>query len=109
MAPGFDVEVVELCDAINLFNPEILTVESCCGHNEYTFKIWVHLNDGGLEILPELLYWFDSCHSGRSDWRCVVYTDCAMSPVIFMIEGPVGEQAYEDAEHIAELIREHHG
>lgn len=103
----FDTESIRLCEAINLFSPEILTVESCCGHGKDTFKIWIHLNDGGLERLPELLYWFDSCHSGCQDWHCEVYTDCGMSPVIFMVEGPIGDQAYKDANHIAGLIEEY--
>lgn len=102
-----DKEVVELCNAINEnFNPEIITVESCCGHRNQKFHVWFHLNEGGLERLPELLYWFDDCHSGRVGWMCETYTDCAMSPVIFLLRGPVGEQAYDDANHIASLIRE---
>lgn len=40
---------------------------------------------------------------GIPDHWVVAQTDCAMSPVAFMAEGPVG--AYEDADHIAGLIR----
>jgi hypothetical protein len=30
-----------------------------------------------------------------------------MSPVVFQIKGPVGDQAYEDAEAISGLIKAH--
>ncbi len=104
-----DKECVALCDAINLYAPAIRTVESCCGHGEKEYSIWMHVEPEGLPKLPELLYWFDDCHSGRIGWRCEVYTDCGMSPVVFNIEGPTGEQAYDDAEHIAGLISEGFG
>jgi hypothetical protein len=32
-----------------------------------------------------------------------------MSPARFMIEGPTGKQAYDDAEHIAKLIEKEVG
>lgn len=99
-----DKECVVLCDAINLFAPEIRTVESCCGHGERSYKIWLHVTDSGLAKLPSVLYWIDTCHSGRPGWTCKVYTDCGMSPVTFMIEGPTGQQAYDDARHIAGKI-----
>ena len=31
-------------------------------------------------------------------------TDCGMSPVIYMITGPIGEQAYEESLYIASLL-----
>jgi len=101
-----DVECVVLCDAINLYSPKIMTVESCCGHGERPYKIWLHIKPEGLAELPHILYYLDTCHTGRAGWSCEVYTDCAMSPVTFKITGPIGEQAYEDALEIARLIRE---
>jgi len=84
--------------------PGIKTVESCCGHGEWPFKIWFIADT--LESLPPLLYWFDPCHCGLREWAATVYTDCAMSPVVFRITGPVGTEAYDGAEKIAHLIND---
>jgi len=35
-----------------------------------------------------------------------VLTDCACSPVRFMVEGPIGEEAYKQANAIAKLIED---
>lgn len=98
---GYDVECVALVDAMNMV-PGIFTIESCCGHGEYPFRIWFKTDT--LDAMPPLLYWFDSCHCGLRGWSVVATTDCAMSPVAFLVEGPVG--AYEEADKIAALIRE---
>ena len=102
-----DPEVVYLCDAMNLC-PGIHTIESCCGHGKAPYRIWFTILSLGniAEKLPDLLYWFDGCHSGCYGWCCKVTTDCAKSPVTFLIEGPVGEQAYRESIRIAVLIRE---
>lgn len=97
-----DVECISLCDAINKL-PGLRTIESCCGHNEKPFNIWFVAE--GLEYLPALLYWFDSCHCGFGGWGVLVTTDCAMSPVHFNIEGPAGE--YEVANKFAGLIEKY--
>jgi hypothetical protein len=76
--------------------PGIVTVCSCAGHGEDAFRIWFQADK--IECLPDLLYWFDNCHSGCPGWKVVVYTDCGKSPATFMVEGPVGEQAFKDAE-----------
>lgn len=96
-----DPECVNLCMAMNLVKG-IQTTESCCGHGEYPFRIWFRVR--GQRFLPELLYWFDICHSGESGWRVVAATDCAKSPVFYMVEGPVA--GYEAAERIAWLMME---
>lgn len=100
-----DRECVGLCDAINLYAPKIRTTESCCGHGERPYKIWLRVTDEGLADLPKILYWIDTCHSGTPHWWCEVYTDCGMSPVSFKIQGPIGQRAYDDAAHIADLIQ----
>lgn len=97
-----DQECVALCDAMNLF-PGIQTVESCCGHGEMPYAIWFKAVD--LLVLPPLLYWFDGCHCGFYGWRVIAKTDCGCSPVTFMVEGPMGEQAYHEAAEIAKLIQ----
>ncbi len=94
-----DKECVNLCKTLNKLQG-IKTVSSCCGHGKNEFLIWFRADS--LENLPRLLYWFDSCHCGFYHWRIIAKTDCGMSPVSFMIEGPVG--AYNEAEEIAKLI-----
>jgi len=69
---------------------------------EQPFRIWFVADS--LAALPNVAYWFDSCHCGRPGWQVVAQTDCLKGPVLFMIEGPVGKQAYQDAQKIAELI-----
>ena len=98
---GLDRECASLCNALNLL-PGICTVESCCGHGEWPFRIWFVTK--GLRYLPRLCYWFDGCHCGCYDWHVVVSTDCAMNPVTFRVEGPTGRRAFEEAEKIAKLI-----
>lgn len=105
LSSDIDAECIELCTAINLFSPDIYTTESCCGHGEGPYHIWFGVGDH--ERLPGLLYWFDSCHCGYRGWSVVVYTDCAMSSVTYKLTGPVGEPAYEQAGHIASLIRKY--
>ena len=98
-----DAEVVTLCKALNRM-PGIRTIESCCGHGGSPYHIWLKAN--GLKFLPKMLYWFMSCHCGFSGWRIIVTTDCGMSPVTFLIEGPTGELAYVQSAEIAKLIEE---
>jgi len=102
LPPDVDDECVELCEAINLYAPDIFTIESCCGHDKRPYHIWFKVND--LEILPHILYWMDGCHTGYYKWKVEVSTDCAKQYPTFVIEGPVG--AYDQAEFIACLIRE---
>ncbi len=94
-----DVECIPLCDAINEL-PGLYTIDSCCGHNKKPFRIWFEARS--LKHLPALLYYFDSCHCGFDDWRVLVTTDCAMSPVRFRVEGNIG--AYKEANTIAILL-----
>lgn len=96
-----DKECVPLCDAINSLKG-LFTTCSCCGHGKEHFRIWFKTES--LRCLPDLLYWLDVCHTGFRGWKTEVYTDCAKSPVTFMIEGPIGEEAYIQSKSIAELI-----
>lgn len=100
---NIDAECVELCTAINLFNPAIYTVESCCGHGESPYRVWFRVND--YERLPELLYWFDRCHCGHSGWSVIATTGCGIEPVTYELVGPV--EGFSDSEHIASLIKEY--
>ena len=96
-----DEECKELVEAMNKFDG-IQTVESCCGHGEYEYKIWFIARD--LECLPELVYYFSPCHCGCYGWNVIATTDCSMRPIIFKVEGPIG--AYEDSRKIARAMRE---
>jgi len=96
-----DSECEDLILSLNKI-PGIETTCSCCGHEEQPFRIWFVADS--LAALPNVAYWFDSCHCGRPGWQVVAQTDCLKGPVLFMIEGPVGKQAYQDAQKIAELI-----
>ncbi|MCK5548587.1 MAG: hypothetical protein KAI64_06205 [Thermoplasmata archaeon] len=106
MPNQIDAECVALCDAINLYSPKIRTVESCCGHGERHYKIWLRIEPEGLAELPHILYFLDPCHTGFVGWSCKVYTDCGMSPVSLMIKGPDDKRSYDEALTIARLIRE---
>ena len=103
LSDDMDKEAINLCIAMNKF-PGIKTIESCCGHGKRPYRIWFDI--GALEDLPRLLYYFDECHCGFYNWKIVVITDCAMSPAHFKVEGPVGEEAYKESEHIADLLEE---
>jgi hypothetical protein len=116
MPSDIDKEVISLCHAINRFYPDIYTVESCCGHGEKHFCIWVRVNNLGR--FSELLYFFDSCHNGFTEeptsrsytgraWQVKIITDCAMSYPTVLIEGGIGYAAYQQADKIADLINEH--
>lgn len=96
-----DPECIALCEAMNKVTG-ITTEGSCCGHGERPYAIYFRVRR--LAQLPRLLYWFDACHCGYYGWECRVRTDCAMSPVYFYVEGPVGEKAYAEALDIAKLI-----
>lgn len=100
---GMDAECIELCEAMNLL-PGIQTIESCCGHGTDNYRIWFQA--AGLKYLPRLIYWFSPCHSGIYHWQVIAHTDCGMSPVTFMLEGTIGEQAYAESKELARLIRE---
>lgn len=99
---GMDFECISLCKALSKM-AGITTIESCCGHGSKPYRIWFLARS--LKDLPIVLYYFDVCHSGRRGWQVIVRTDCGMSPAKFMIEGPIGQVAYEDSEHIAKLLR----
>lgn len=98
---ALDPECVDLCVAINKL-PKIQTFESCCGHGNTPYRIYFAAKS--LKSLPALLYWFDGCHCGFYGWKVYAHTDCGMSPVSFIIEGPVGSEAFVQSKEIARLI-----
>lgn len=92
-------------DAINLLHG-LRTIESCCGHGEHPFWIWLRADD--VASLMPLNYWIDRCHSGLDGWRLTVDTDCSHEPesVKFRLEGPTDAAGYEEARLIATLLVE---
>ena len=38
--------------------------------------------------------------------RVLAKADCGMNPVVFMLEGPVGDDAYTQSKRIAALLKE---
>lgn len=101
--PDIDKECVALCEAMNAL-PGIRTIESCCGHGERPFRIW--FKTARLRNLPRLLYWFNGCHSAVYGWTVQVTTDCGMSPATFCATTEaMGEQAFQEANEIAEAMR----
>lgn len=103
LPPDMDKECIELCRAINRL-PHLITVDSCCGHVQHGF--WIFFQAHRLQALVPLCYWVDVCHCGQKGWRVVATTDCGMSPVSFLLEGPSGEEGYKGAEVIADCITE---
>jgi hypothetical protein len=97
-----DPECAALCEVINNHVPGVVTTESCCGHGNQPYRIWIEPTS--MEALPPLLWYLDACHSGLRGWQVIVDTDCGASGPFFRIEGPAG--AYAEAEKIAEIIRE---
>lgn len=99
-----DAPCIALCDAINA-QDGLQTIESCCGHGEHPFRIYMRANEIN-DLLP-LIYHLDRCHSGVEGWSCVAYTDCAGDRVTFRIESTsMGDVAYAEAGKIAKLIAE---
>ena len=106
-----DKECLELCVAMNKL-PGIRTTNSCCGHGDQPERtgftphaFWIFFAVDDPECLLPLLYWMQTCHSEvKGKWHVEVYTDCAGDKVFWMLEGPVGAQAYEDARVIAQKL-----
>lgn len=99
-----DEECKALCEIMNLF-PGIATTSSCCGHGKSPYTISFAAES--LDYLLPVLYWFDSCHSGRAGWSVTVSTDCTMAGPTFTVVGPKGDSAYVGARHIAKLLKDH--
>ena len=99
-----DPECVSLVRAMNTF-PGITTFESCCGHGKTPFLVCFTAES--LEVLPDLIYWFEGCHLGIYGWRVEVTTDCSRRPAAFLVESTEkGEAAYREAEQIAKAMKD---
>jgi hypothetical protein len=96
-----DEEVIPLCRALNGLDG-ITTVESCCGHGDRPFLIWFIVDN--VDDVAPVCYFADDCHTECPGWSVTVMTDCMMSPVKYLLEGPKGELGYAAAGIMAELI-----
>ncbi len=96
-----DAECIRLCDALNRLLG-IQTVGSCYGHGVSPYRIF--FTSSSVEALLPVLYHLDSCHCGFEGWQVTVGTDCAMSHVSFVVEGPIGLRAIQQAGKLAQLI-----
>lgn len=100
---SMDTECVALCRAINKIEG-IQTIESCCGHGEHPYRVFFKADS--LADLPFICFWLDRCHTGIAGWQVTVYTDCAMQPVTFLVEGTTGERSYRESESLAQMIED---
>lgn len=99
-----DKELVRLVKVMNRF-PGIKTTECCSGHGKQKSAIW--FVPESIKALPNLLYWFDACHSG-CDWPVCIYTDCSADHVTWIVEARViGEEAYQEANKIAQCMEKY--
>lgn len=99
-----DEELVRLVKVMNRF-PGIKTTECCSGHGKQKSAIW--FVPESIKVLPSLLYWFDTCHSGCY-WPVYIYTDCSADHVTWVVEARVtGEEAYQEAAKIAACMEKY--
>ena len=113
--PGIDPECIKICTALNEL-PGIRTVESCCGHGEQPFWIWLMVTDPtalGLLTLSRCL-----CHRygrinlpSRKGWKAILDHFDMCPQLCFRLEGPVGDYAGADAvaENILDYTRDRMG
>jgi len=106
--PDMDSEVVALCKALNSL-PGIVTVESCCGHGRYPFRIWFDVSDFkslGLSCLARCTCF--RYYTYKPGWKVILeHGDMYESVVSFVLEGGRGERAYKMADALAENIMAH--
>ena len=95
-----DKECRKLCRALNAFPEAVYTVESCCGHGEEPYHIWFKVRN--LAILSTIVSLIDEYDA----WKIEVNKDDDDDEnPLFLLEGPVGAEAYLESEKIAKEIR----
>ena len=99
-----DGRCVSLCDAINAI-PWLHTTESCCGHGDGPFCVWFEVDD--LKYLPALIGCIGPKNSGFN-WTVTVQSFAIPDPLAWRLcSESVGEQAYREANAIAEHVSSH--
>ena len=106
---ALDPEVVSLCAAINRVQG-LQTYASCCGHGKHSLDVWVRVAE--LQALYPLLRAIDCRYGGPlsvdGTWTCeAMSTDLTAkgrSVVFFLHSQSTGNQAYEEAEQVAQNL-----
>jgi hypothetical protein len=96
-----DKECLILCDALNAI-PGIKTFESCCGHGETMYHIWFTAKNVKALCSPTMGCSQNYC--GHFGWHIEVDHVESPNKAIFLLEGPIGEEAYAAAGDIAKTI-----
>ena len=96
-----DKECIALCDILNS-DPGISTAESCCGHGKQPFRIWFEAET--VESLCALAMGCNCNYCNHIGWRIEVNHSESPNRALFMLEGPVGEEAYSAIADIAKTI-----
>ena len=100
-----DPECIPLCDAINLY-PGFETTESCCGHGEHPFWIFIKIDSLENLNLPLFVRAFNHSYNGvDSKWTIQLGVGESVEKAYFLIEGPIGR--FDDANKIAECLIRH--
>lgn len=88
-----DSECVVICDAINRI-PHVRTVESCCGHGDFPFSVYLQTDD--MRYLAIVLF-----YAQGQGWNMRLRTDCSMQPPYIVLDSvEVGAEAYRQADVI---------
>jgi hypothetical protein len=107
LPPGMDL----LCEALNTL-PGVRTYESCCGHGQEPYRIWLHVAQPHRNLFC-LTYWcwLAERHNGVRGWALRERTiNCTRDrlgrerPLDLILEGHAGD--FAGAEQIAKAIRE---
>lgn len=93
-----DKECVVLCDALNSI-PGVTTRESCCGHGRKPYRVWFQAENLHSLSLVALIA---TCEG----WSVCAMPHSVIRPIVLILEGPKGLNAYRESEKIADgLLR----
>jgi hypothetical protein len=97
---GIDEECIHLCVLLNSL-PGINTIDSCCGHNNYPYRIWFNIDNVSCQGLRILLRAIDPRYYGYKDgkpkWEIKVDSSDIFGKgkgIYFLLEGSLNE--YKD-------------
>ena len=109
-AEGLDSPCLKLCEAMNAV-PDIETCWSCCGHGKWPYAISFVARS--LEAAGGFLRRLRVVQARDGHWLKRWRVDCEAaspgqpfgSPVVFTLQGPVGQSAYRQAVQLARALR----
>lgn len=107
-----DPECISVIKAINAV-PGLATTGSCCGHGRQPFEVWFKLTDTKkIHNLQVIAFATDRRYCCPVGWHAelVTYEMRRGLPHFLLTSEAKGEQAYKEAEKVAECILErlHH-